>query len=90
MQIDQYTMLKNTVALPNKTFQYNYKLIDVSKDQVNLDMVEKYLFPGILQNVKTSPDMEEMRKENVILNYNYEDKNGVFVTKYIVTPEMYN
>ncbi len=87
--IDEFTTLKNVVALPNKTVQYNYSLIGISKAEVKLDTVQKYLFPSVLQNVKTNPGMKLFRDNKVTLNYYYSDKNGEFVTEYVVTPKMY-
>ena len=89
MNIDEYTMLKNVVALPNKTIQYNYILIGITKAEVKLDTVKKYVFPGVLQNAKTNPGMKLFRDNKVTLKYYYSDKNGAFVTEYIVKPEMY-
>ncbi|RTY99975.1 zinc ribbon domain-containing protein [Flavobacterium sp. RSP49] len=89
MNIDEYTTLKNVVALPNKTVQYNYILVGIIKAEVQLDTVKKYVFPGVLQNVKTNPQMKFFRDNNVTLNYYYSDKNGEFVTQYAVKPEMY-
>jgi hypothetical protein len=89
MNVDENTTLKNVVALPNKTIQYNYILVNITKAEVKLDTVKKYVFPGILQNVKTNPGMKLFRDNKVTLNYYYSDKNGEFVTEYIVKPEMY-
>lgn len=87
--IDQYLILDNTSAYPNKTLQYNYSLVNIEKSEVNLDTVKKYVFGGILENVKNNPDMKTLKDNNVTFNYYYKDKNGKFVTKHIVTPEMY-
>ena len=89
MNIDEYTTLKNVVALPNKTVQYNYILNGITKAEVKLDTVKKYVFPGVLQNAKTNPGMKLFRDNKVTLNYYYSDKNGEFVTEYIIKPEMY-
>jgi hypothetical protein len=89
MNIDEYTILKNVAALPNKTIQYNYTLVGIVKEEVEIDTVKKYVFPGILQNVKTNPGMKLFRDNRVTLNYYYSDKNGEYVTEYIVKPEMY-
>lgn len=89
MNIDEYTTLKNVATLPNKTIQYNYILVGITKAEVNLDTVKKYVFPGVLQNVKTNPGMKLFRDNQVTLNYYYADKNGEFVTEYSVKPEMY-
>ena len=89
MSVDEYTTLKNVVALPNKTIQYNYTLVGVTKAEVKLDTLKKYFFPTVLENVKTNPGMSKFRENEVTLNYYYADKDGKFVTEYIVKPEMY-
>jgi hypothetical protein len=89
MNLDEYTTLKNAVALPNKTIQYNYILVGVDKSQINLDTIKKYVYPGVLQNIKTNPDMKLFRDSKVTFNYYYTDKNGVYVDKYVIRPEMY-
>jgi ribosomal protein L40E len=61
MNIDEYTTLKNVVALPNKTLQYNYILLGITKEEVKLDTVKKYFFPGVLQNAKTNEGMKLFR-----------------------------
>ncbi len=90
LRVDEYMFLDNVVALPNKTIQYNYSLVDIEKAEVNLDTVKKYVFSAVLANIKTNPDMEILRDNQIAFNQYYKDKNGNFVTKYLVTPEMYN
>lgn len=89
MTIDEYTRLDNVVALPNKTLQYNFTLVDLYKADVNLDTVKKYVFPKVLENIQTNPEMKNMRDNKTTFNYFYRDKTKKFVCKYIVTPEMY-
>lgn len=89
MAVDEYTTLKNVVALPNKTIQYNYVLVGINKADVKLDTIQKYFFPTVLENVKTNPGMQLFRENEVTINYYYSDQNGAFVTQYVVKPEMY-
>lgn len=88
--VDEYTRLDNALALPNSTFQYNYSIINHDKTEINLDTAKKYIEPVLLNRVKTDPDLKYFRDNDVILVYNYRDKNGAFVVKYSVTPDMYN
>jgi len=90
MMVDQYTRWDNAVVLPGKILQYNYTLVDLEKSEVNLDTVKKYVEPGIINNVRTNPDMKIYRDNNTTFIYYYKDKNGVFVYKFPVTPDMYN
>jgi len=89
VKVDEYMTLDHVSALKNKTIQYEYSLVDLTKAEVKLDTVKKYIFPPILENIKTNPTMEVMRKGKVTFKYRYKDKDGIFVTDYVVTPEMY-
>ncbi|KIO50795.1 zinc ribbon domain-containing protein [Flavobacterium hibernum] len=89
MNVDANTTLKNAVALPNKTLQYNYVLVGITKADVKIDTVRKYIFPRILEDVRNNPQLKSFRDNEVTIKYNYTDSNGAFLTEYVVTPEMY-
>lgn len=89
MYIDQELRMDNTMAMPNKILQYNYTIVNYALEELNMEVVESTLFTGILENIQTNPDMKEMRDAKVSFSYYYKDKNGVYVTKYLVTPDMY-
>jgi hypothetical protein len=88
-QVDQITVLVNVKALPKKTIQYNYELNDVTKAEINIDTVKKYVFPNLLRNTKENPEGQLLRDKQVTFKYNYSDKNGEHVMEYVVTPDMY-
>ena len=88
VKVDEYMTLEH-VGANGKTIQYDYKLTENVKSEVNLDTVKKYVFSSVLENVKNNPEMEALRKNNVTFKYTYKDKNGVFVCDYVVNPEMY-
>lgn len=91
MMVDGETRLDNAVALPDNTFQYNYTLVNLQKDQIQieLDAIKNELLPGIVNNVKTNPDLRFFRDNKTTMSYNYKDKAGVFLLKLKVTPDMY-
>lgn len=89
IMVDQDTRLDNAVALPGNIFQYNYTLVNLYKSEVNIDTVKKYFEPGIINNVKTNPDLKVYRDNKVTMAYYYKDKNGEFVLRISVTPDMY-
>ena len=89
MVVDQEIRLDNTAAFPNRTLQYNYTILNYEKAELDIKVVERTLFSGILENIKTNPDMKAMKENEITFNYYYKDKKGAFVTKYVVTPEMY-
>jgi hypothetical protein len=89
MMVDKETRLDNAVAMPGKIFQYNYTLINFSKDSVDVKMIQDNLEPTLINGVKTSPDLRSFRDNKVTMDYNYKDKNGVFLLKIQITPEKY-
>lgn len=89
IMIDNATRLDNAIALPNDVFQYNYTLVNMTKDLINIDEFKSYLEPTITNFVKTNPDMQIMRDNKVTVNYYYKDKGGVYLFTISVKPEQY-
>lgn len=89
IMVDQDTRLDNAFASPDNAFQYNYTLVNLEKSQIHPDTVKKYVEPGIINNLKTSPNLRIYRDNKTTIVYNYRDKNGVFVVKFSVTPDKY-
>lgn len=88
--IDQDTRLDNTIVLPGKKLVYNYTLINLSIDDLNVEELEQNLKPRILNNVKTNTDLRNFRENSVTMVYKYNDKDGIFIFEIIITPEEYN
>lgn len=89
VMVDSETQLDNTMALPDKVFQYNYTLVNADKSQVDILKMKNYLEPAILNLVKSSPQMQYQRDHKWTLNYNYRDKNGTHLLLLVITPKMY-
>jgi hypothetical protein len=89
IMVDQMTRLDNTVALSDNVFQYNYTLITLDKDSVDIDLLKTSLEPLIINNVKTNPDLKIPRDNKTTMVYHYKDRNGIFLLKITVKPEQY-
>jgi len=89
VMIDSETRLDNAIALPAKTFQYNYTLVSTEKDSVDIVVMKDILEPRIRTFVCTSPDMKTFRDNKVTVNYYYSDKNGNYLLTISVSPEQY-
>ncbi len=87
--LDKETRLDNTLVLPNRTFQYNYTLVNIDKSVIDADELKNYLQPGILNTIKTNPDMKTLRDNKVNFVYRYVDKNNEFIFKIIIPSKMY-
>ena len=90
MQIDEYTRLDSVGTTGKTNVIYYYTLLEAEKSEVNMDTVNKYIRPGIIENVKNSDDLKTFRDHNIIMDYKYYDKNGLFAMEFSVTPELYN
>lgn len=89
MMVDAETQLDNAVALSDNTFQYNYTLVSMERANVDVSELENYLKPIILNNIKTNPDLKTFRDNDVIMAYNYKDRNGEHLFKLTFKPENY-
>ena len=87
--VDEYSRLDSAVALPERSFQYYYTLINLSKSEVNIDTVKKYVEPTIIDNIRKSPELKYFRDNNTTMIYTYYDNKGEFVHQLSVTPDMY-
>jgi hypothetical protein len=89
MMIDPATRLDNVMAMPGKTFQYNYTLLNVDAATANPEEMKNFITPRIINNIKSNPDLAPQRHNKVIMSYLYKDKIGTALFKLVVTPEMY-
>ncbi|MGB0254579.1 MAG: hypothetical protein ACPF95_00195 [Flavobacteriaceae bacterium] len=87
--VDNQTRLDNTSALPDKVFRYNYNLVHLEKNEVDINELKEYLMPNNINDVTTNPDMKDFRENDVTMAYSCEDKNSIFLFKISVTPDMY-
>ncbi|MDD4971302.1 MAG: hypothetical protein PHT07_17875 [Paludibacter sp.] len=90
MFVDKDTRLDNTVALPGLVLQYNYTLVNYVKDSLDIESLKKALEPGILNSIKTNPELKSHRDHKVTMNYSYHDKDKVFLFLISITPDMYS
>ena len=54
MQIDQFSKLDSVSNRGKTNFIYYFTLIDLEKSEVNLDTVNKYIKPNIIENIKAN------------------------------------
>jgi len=87
--IDEFSRLDSASTKGKTNFIYHYSLIGIEKSEVNIDTINKYIRPNIIDNVKNSPELKFYRDHNITMDYKYYDKNGAFVMTISVTPELY-
>jgi len=88
--MDADTRLDNVTTLPNNKFQYNYTLVNLSKEQVDTIKMHQLIDANIINGVKTSQDFKIFREHKTTIGYYYKDKEGKYIMRLFVTPQMYN
>ncbi len=89
LMVDGETRLDNAIAKPDNVFQYNYTLVNMLKDSLDVEKLKDYIEPVIINGVKTNPELKNFRENKTTLNYYYRDKAGIYLFMISVTPDMY-
>jgi hypothetical protein len=89
VMIDKETRLENAAVLPGRVFQYNFTLVNMVVDSINIKAFDENMKPLVLKSVKTNPRYKAYMKREVTISYAYSDKNGKYISVISVTPDMY-
>jgi hypothetical protein len=89
VMIDGDTRLESAAVLPGKGFQYNFTLVKMVSDSVNVSTFNEGMTKLLLQSIKTTPVLKAYRERGVTMSYSYSDKNGNFISTITITPDMY-
>ncbi len=89
VQVDKFSRLDSASTKSNSNFTYHYTLLNIEKSEVYPDSVYKYMKPGIIENIKTNPDLKMYRDNDITMEYRYYDKNGDFAVNISVPPNLY-
>jgi len=90
IMLDACTRFDNSIALPSNIFQYNYTLICLEKDSIeDIVELERTVEQNLTNLIRTDPEMKYFRDNNIIVNYNYRDLNGIHLFKISITPDQY-
>lgn len=86
-QIDAMTVLKNTTAIPPRKLCYNY-VVQLPEGS-DFESMKKQLIPSVKNQVRTHPQMRELRDAKTTFVYSYEAPDGVQLFQFEVTPSDY-
>jgi hypothetical protein len=76
MMVDQNTRLDGTKASEGKRFEYHYTLVNIEKDNIKEDELQKFLYDQILDNLKNNPDLKYFKDNETIMSHSYKDRNN--------------
>ena len=87
--IDEHTRLDDVLAIPPNELIYNYTLVNIDMDDVNINNVTPSLEAMLLKTVKGNNEFKIFRENRTTITYRYFDKEGLFMVKIDITPEKY-
>lgn len=89
MMISNDIRMESVNTLPHNTIQYDFTLVRVQKESIDVEALKKSVETEILASSKTNPSLEAFRDNGSTVIYNYKDTNEKELFKITLTPEMY-
>ncbi|HSD06831.1 hypothetical protein [Flavobacterium sp.] len=89
MMISEDICMESVNSLPDNIVQYDFTLVHVKKEAIDVNALKKSVEKEILSTSKTNPSLEAFRNNNSTVVYIYRDKNQKNLFKVVLTPEMY-
>lgn len=89
MMISDDIRMESVNSLPDNTVQYDFTLVRVQKENIDVKALNKSVEKEILSSSKTNPSLEAFRDNNSTVVYVYRDNNQKMLFKVVLTPEMY-
>jgi uncharacterized lipoprotein YehR (DUF1307 family) len=92
MAVDSETRLDNTATFSGKILQYNYTLINYSKDALSEEQItetKNSLQSQILNTIKSSEEMETLRDMGVTFKYVYKSNDSFELFSLTFSPKDY-
>lgn len=89
MMISRDIRMESVSTLPHNTVQYDFSLVHVVKENIDVSALKKSVETEILSNSKTNTSLEAFRDNNSTVIYSYKDVNQEELFKITLTPEMY-
>lgn len=89
MMISNDIRMESVNTLPHNTVQYDFSLVRVQKEKIDVKALKKSVEAEILSDSKTNPSLEAFRDNSSTVIYNYKDVNEKELFKITLTPDMY-
>ena len=90
MMVDKDTQAFSTSIVNGDTLQYNYKFVNLRKDEVDTSFLISEATKNHTNFVCSSPDMKFLIKNNISVNYAYYGKNQKHITTIFVDTKKCN
>jgi len=84
--IDESVSISGAALLPNKVFQYKCTMKKVTKDEISTGIIERYVLPDIVADIKNEPAFIYFKENGISLCYSFFDKNGKKICDLFISP----
>lgn len=81
--------MESVNSLPENTVQYDFTLVRIIKESIDVNALKKSVEKEILSTSKTNPSLEAFRSNSTTVVYVYRDNNQKMLFKVVLTPEQY-
>jgi hypothetical protein len=81
--------MESVNTLPHNTVQYDFTLVHVQKETVDVEALKKSVEKEIMASSKMNPSLQAFRDDDSIVIYSYKDSNQNELFKITLTPDMY-
>lgn len=88
--LDSETRLDGIEVKDPNTLVYRYTLVNLLAENLDTAQFYRAMWPGLISNVKVSPEMKKLRENNTIIEYYYQDKTNKPVYAFRMGPSDYN
>jgi len=86
--LDSLTTFDNVNALKGNILQYNYTL-NTEKSMVDTTELIKFAKEYLRKQLKNNPKAAYFRENEIGIQANYSDKNGIQICRVVVSPNVY-
>lgn len=87
--IDSETRLDGIEVKEPNTLIYHYTLVNLLAQNLDTLFFYKAMWPGLISNIKVSPEMKKLRDNDTYIDYSYQDKINKPVYTFHIAPEDY-
>ncbi len=89
MMIDAETRMDGIEIKNGNTIVYKYTLINLLASKVDTTQFNRALRSGIINTIKTSAELDELKRIKSSFEYYYKDREANFIYSFIIKPEDY-
>ena len=87
--VDPESRLDSVLLSQEGLLSYYYTLPNKDNPAINPTSFTAFLLPGIIDNIRSNPDLKMHRDSSITMVFNYRSRSGEFITEFSVGPQMY-